>query len=168
MLSANAPALALSEHDLMSPNFCVAQQNESPCPVHFLHITHHFLDPITLVLSEITSDWRLFTLTDPHTEATTYSLSYLLAFPVLSHLQLILLEKGKQNCTWHLTCQGFMKPTVEREKNPHWCFIPLIPLPVTPRISFSLWLMKASAILRRTEAPLAQVADAIREWFLFI
>lgn len=103
-------ALVLSEHNLMSPNFCAAQQNESPCPVCFLHTTHHFLDPITFFLSEITSDWmKAFTLTDPHTEAITYFLSYSLAFPVLSQLQLILLEKGKPNCTWHLTYQGFIK-----------------------------------------------------------
>lgn len=109
-----------------------------------------------------------FYLNWPPTEAITYFLSYLLAFPVLSHLQLILLEKEKQNCTWHLTCQGFIKRQQKEKKTPLWRFILLIPLPVIPRISFSLWLMKASAILRRTEAPLAQVAKAIWEWFLFI
>lgn len=85
-------------------------------------------------------------------------------FPITAH------PFGEQKAELHVAFNmpRIYKATVRGKKNPPWCFIPLIPLPVIPRICFSLWLMKASAILRRTEAPLAQVAKAIREWFLFI
>lgn len=57
-----------------------------------------------------------FTLTDPYTEVVTYFLSYLLAFPVLSQLQLIPFGEGKAELHVAFNMPRVYKPTVKREK----------------------------------------------------
>lgn len=110
------------------------------------------------------SDWRFYLNWSPH--RSYYLLLVILVglsctFPITAHP----FGEGKAELHVALNMPRVYKATVKRKKTPCWFFILLIPLPVIPRISFSLWLMKASAILRRTEAPLAQVAKAIWEWF---
>lgn len=112
-------------------------------------------------------EWRFYLNWSP--QRSYYLLLVILAglsctFPITAHP----FGEGKAELHVAFNMPRIYKATVKRKKTPRWHFTLLIPLPVIPRICFSLWLMKASAILRRTEAPLAQVAKAIWEWYLFI